>query len=199
MPVGVFRPTLFSSSPFSGAPLPSLLPQAPLASLSHFCYRLQGRCMRRFLCRLPGRAIYRYLSRFVCRFPGRSRYRHLDRFVYRLPDRSINRPLGRFMYRLPDRFLGRLIDRFLGRLLDRLACRLHDRVPYHPPKGFLARLFSSFAFAFLAALVTPLSSAARPPVSPSLASGVWILARLRKGHGHRVYFHRPLEPHGAWK
>ena len=122
--------------------------------------------MRRFLCRLPGRAIYRYLSRFVCRFPGRSRYRHLDRFVYRLPDRSINRPLGRFMYRLPDRFLGRLIDRFLGRLLDRSACRLLDRVPYHPPKGFLARLFSRFAFAFLAALVTPLSSAARPPRLP---------------------------------
>ena len=67
------------------------------------------------------------------------------------------------MYRLQDRFLGRLIDRYLGRLLDRSVCRLLGRVPYHPPKGFLARLFSRFAFASLAALVTPLSSAARPP------------------------------------
>ena len=72
-------------------------------------------------------------------------------------------PLCRFMYRLPDRFLRRLIDRYLCRLLDRSVCRLLDRVPYRPPKGFLARLFSRFAFASLAALVTPLSSAAHPP------------------------------------
>ena len=38
-----------------------------------------------------------------------------------------------------------------------------------------------------------------PPVSPSLASGIRVLARPRIGHGPRVYFHRPLEPHGTWK
>ena len=29
---------------------------------------------------------------------------------------------------------------------------------------------------------------------PSIVSSFWV-----SGHGHRVYFHLPLEPHGAWK
>ena len=88
----------------------------------------------------------------MCRLPSRYRCRHLNRLLHHLIDRSIDRPLVRFLCLLLDRLLGRLLDRFLSCLLDRSACRLIDRASDRPPTDFLARLFSRFAFAFLATL-----------------------------------------------
>ena len=118
------------------------------------------------------------------RFLDRSFYRFLGRFVCRLPGRSVCRRLGRFVCRLPDSLLCRLLGRFL--------CRLLDRVTYRHPRRLLCRLFYRSAFASLAALVGPPYSAVCSRLAFVDLHGTGFSRVWARGHGHRVYFHRPL-------